>query len=222
MRTRTILLIAIAVVLGGAGGLGVRAGAQASVRTLTTAMPSKVTNRAMQSIAEGNMRGLRLDAKPGDGVAWWPEAQFGNGTIELDLLGKDVPQQSFVGVAFHGDDAKGFDAVYFRPFNFKAADPTSRSHAVQYVSHPVYTWDKLRTEHPGQYEHAIAPVPDPNAWFHARVVVAFPSVRVFVGSGTTPTLEVTQLSDRKTGWIGVWVGNNSDGAFANLIVRPAP
>ena len=221
MRKRTVP-IAILCLAAASVGTALRSSGLQAARTLTTTMPTKIANREMQPIAEGTWRGLRLDARSGDGVAWWPDVQFANGTIELEILGKNVPQQSFVGVAFHGQDEKTFDAIYFRPFNFKAADPMARSHAVQYISHPVYTWDKLRSEHPGQYEHAIAPVPDPDAWFHARVVVTFPSVRVFVNNATAPTLEVTQLSERRTGWVGVWVGNGSDGAFANVVLQPGP
>jgi hypothetical protein len=33
-------------------------------------------------------------------------------------------------------------------------------------------------------------------------------------------LEVQQLSERKIGWVGVWVGNGSDGAFSNVVIRP--
>jgi hypothetical protein len=203
------------------GDFNAQAPAPQSGRTLTSAPPAKVSNRQMTPLDEGGRHGLRLDAREGDGVAWWPDVQFGNGTIELDIRGKDVLQQSFVGVAFHGVDATTLDAVYFRPFNFRSGDPARRSHAVQYVSHPAYTWNKLRTERPNQFEQPVAPPPDPNQWFHARVVVAFPSIRVFVNDIAAPVLDVKQLSDRKTGWVGVWVGNGSDGAFANLTVTPA-
>jgi hypothetical protein len=190
-------------------------------QTLTSTPPPKVSNRQMTPLDEGARHGLRLDAHEGDGVAWWPDVQFSNGTIELDIRGKDVLQQSFVGVAFHGLNETTFDAVYFRPFNFKSDDAVRRAHAVQYVSHPIYTWNKLRTERPNQFEQPVAPPPDPNQWFHARVVIAFPSVRVFVNDAAAPALDIKQLSDRKTGWVGVWVGNGSDGAFANLTVTPA-
>jgi hypothetical protein len=160
------------------GDFNAQAPAPQSGRTLTSAPPAKVSNRQMTPLDEGGRHGLRLDAREGDGVAWWPDVQFGNGTIELDIRGKDVLQQSFVGVAFHGVDATTLDAVYFRPFNFRSDDPARRSHAVQYVSHPAYTWNKLRTERPNQFEQPVAPPPDPNQWFHARVVVAFPLIRV--------------------------------------------
>ena len=218
MTRRTLILSAAALGLLVLNSHGLHA--QSGARMLTATMPSNVANRAMQPLIDGAHRGLTLNAQPGDGVAWWSDVQFGNGTIELDLRGKDAAQQSFVGVAFHGKDDKTFDAIYFRPFNFRAAAEIGRSHSVQYVSHPTYTWDKLRADHPGMYEHAVAPPPDPNGWFHARVVVAFPSVKVFVNDIATPVLEVRQLSDRKIGWVGVWAGNNSDGSFANVAIKP--
>jgi hypothetical protein len=46
-------------------------------------------------------------------------------------------------------------------------------------------------------------------------------VRVFVDGNEQPSLEVKQLSTRKSGWVGLWVGNGSNGEFANLEVVPA-
>ena len=182
----------------------------------------KLFNRVASRLADGARTGVRLNEAPGDGVAFIPGIDFANGTIELDIRGKDVAQQSFVGVAFHGIDGAALDAIYFRPFNFRATDPVSRSHAVQYHSLPVYTWQKLRSEQPGKYEQAVNPVPDPNAWFRARIVVASPKVSVFVGEAQDPSLAVNLLSDRTRGLVGLWVGNNSGGDFANLTISPAP
>ncbi|HYS71748.1 MAG TPA: hypothetical protein VEM95_04935, partial [Thermoplasmata archaeon] len=95
----------------------------------------KVFNRGVSSLDDGGRKGLRLGESPGDGVAYLEGIEFANGTIELDVKGKDVPQQSFVGVAFHGVDGTTYDAIYFRPFNFKAEDPARRIRAVQYISH---------------------------------------------------------------------------------------
>ena len=81
--------------------------------------------------------------------------------------------------------------------------PGSRSHAVQYHSLPTYTWQKLRTDHPAKYEQAVNPVPDPNAWFHARVLVANAKVSLFVADAKEPCLVVDALNDRKTGLVGL-------------------
>ena len=177
-------------------------------------------NRSVSSLSDGTKKGLRLSGSPGDGVAYLRGIQFGNGTIEFDVKGKDVQGQSFVGVAFHGVDGTTYDAIYFRPFNFRTEDPARRSHAVQYISHPTYTWQKLRAERPGTFEQPVSPAPDPNGWFHVRVVVASPKVSVFVGDAKEPSLVVNQLSDRTKGLVGLWVGNNSGGDFANLKINP--
>jgi hypothetical protein len=130
-------------------------------------------------------------------------------------------QQSFVGIAFHLVDSTTFDAIYFRPFNFQATDSSQRSHAVQYISMPGYDWEKLRNEHPGRYEQAVEPAPDPNEWLHVWVVVNKGKVTVFVNDSKTPSLTVAQLSHRKGGMVGLWVGNHSQGDFANLQISPA-
>ena len=179
-----------------------------------------VFNRSASRLTDGTRTGVRLSEAAGNGVAYLRGVELGNGTIELDIRGKDVQGQSFVGVAFHGVDDTTYDAVYLRPFNFKTDDPARRKHAVQYVSHPTYTWQKLRAEHPGEYEQAVAPAPDPNGWFHVRVVVASPKVSVFVADAKEPSLVVSQLSDRHKGRVGLWVGNGSDGDFANLKIVP--
>lgn len=181
----------------------------------------RIVNRTASSLRDADRTGVRLSEAPGDGVAYLEGIEFANGTIELDLRGKDIQQQSFVGVAFHGVDRATYDAVYFRPFNFRAEDPARRSRAVQYIAHPAYPWQKLRSEHPGKYEQAVSPVPDPNGWFHMRVVVASPKVSVFVEDAEEPSLMVSQLSERGKGLIGLWVGNVSGGDFANLKLIPA-
>ena len=179
------------------------------------------SKRTITRISDGARKGVRLSEAEGEGPAYLPGIEFANGTIELDMKGKDVQGASFIGVAFHGIDGTTYDAIYFRPFNFKTGDQARVLRAVQYVSHPDHPWQKLRAEKPGQYEKPVKPVPDPNAWFHARVVVASPKVNVFVGDGTEPCLTVDQLSTRKKGLVGIWVGNTSGGDFANFAIVPA-
>lgn len=181
----------------------------------------QVFHRSVSSAQEGDRAVARLDARQGDGAALIEGVHFSDGVIELDLRGKDVAQQSFVGVAFHWIDATTYDAVYFRPFNFQATGQEQRSHAVQYISHPTYTWQKLRAEKTGQFEKAIQPAPDPNAWFHARIVVAKGKVEVFVNNAPKPSLVVEDLGAAKSGGVALWVGNGSDGSFSNLTVTPA-
>jgi hypothetical protein len=187
---------------------------------VSTAKDAKVVNRAVSASDKDGKSGVRFDERPGVGLAMWPDVKFADGTIEFDVRGRDVFQQSFVGVAFHGA-GDAYEAVYFRPFNFRAGDPERVSHSVQYVFEPTHSWARLRGEHPGQYEKAITPAPDPNSWVHARIVVAYPKVSVYVNNATEPSLVVEELSDHKSGWVGLWVGNGSGGDFANVNVSPA-
>ena len=179
------------------------------------------SNRTITPLVDGTRRGVHMSEAAGESPAILPGIELGNGTIELDIRGKDVAQASFLGIAFHVVDERTYDAVYFRPFNFKAPAAENRSHGVQYVSQPTYTWQKLRSEQTGKFEQAVNPVPDPNGWFHARIVIASPKVSVFVADAKEPSLVVNQLSDRRKGLLGLWVGNNSGGDFANLTILPA-
>jgi hypothetical protein len=184
----------------------------------------QVAGRTTAVVDTNGKRALRMiEVAPVMGLVWLKDYDFADGTIEVDLLGRSQPVQgSFLGVAFHIADAQSYEAVYFRPFNFRAADSTRHSHAVQYISHPAYPWQRLRSEHPGQYEAAVMPEPDGDQWFHVRVVVEQPRVTVFVNDTRTPALVVKELGDRAKGSLGLWVGEGSAGVFANLRVTRKP
>ena len=181
----------------------------------------QVVNRTATPFTENDKKGIRLNEVSGDGLMILSGGNFSNGIIELDIKGSNKMQQSFVGIGFHGKDLKTYDAIYFRPFNFKSDDPLRRAHAVQYISMPNYDWEKLRTEFPGKYENKIDPAPGPDEWFHAKIVVNGKHVSVFVNNQQQPSLEIDKLNDNTSGGIGLWVGNNSAGSFANLRVTPA-
>src|SRR5450432_1748051 len=175
-----------------------------------------VYNRNMTLLTDAQHKnGLHLDEKEGIGLAWLDGVHFSNGTIEFDVRGKDIMQQSFVGIAFHGVNDSTHDAVYFRPFNFKSPDSVRRGHCVQYISLPVYDWPKLREQYPNKYEQVINPAPAPNDWLHVRITVKDMLVSVYVNNSSVPSLVITQLNTRKDGMIGFWTGNNATGDFAN-------
>ena len=180
----------------------------------------KITNREATIIKENDQLSIYFETQPGSGVAWLENVELTNGTIEIDIKGKDVSGRSFVGIAFRGVDEETYDAVYFRPFNFMSDDPVRRGHSVQYVSHPDYPWRRLREEHPEKYENPVDPVLDPGSFFHAKIIIEKPKISVFVNDGKEPCLVVEELTDRTGGWVGLWMGNNSDGTFANLKIIP--
>ena len=189
----------------------------------------------LHKISQGTGAKIAANAKPrwdsdvkgkpalfANGPIWLEGVSFSDGTIECDILGKSAPPGSnFLGVAFHGADDSTFDCVYFRPFNFRAPNPENASHAVQYISHPQWTWNKLRAEKTGQYEKPIAPALDGDAWFHAKIVVAGKKISVFVNDEPKPCLEVETLNERTGGRVAIWGGDAGDGGyFANLKITP--
>jgi hypothetical protein len=178
----------------------------------------EVINRQVSTFSEDDKNGIRLTKNENDGVAWMKHVIFSNGIVELDIRGKNE-NPSFVGVAFHGVDNKNFDVVYFRPFNFQSTDSVHRIHAVQYEVEPDFPWEVLRDKFNGKYEKAINPAPDGTQWFHVKIMVNYPLITVFVNGNQEPCLKVEKLNERTSGKIGLWVGNESDGDFANLEIN---
>ena len=151
------------------------------------------------------------------GLALVRNVTFSEGTLDVDLRGGGRQQTSFLGLAFGAADAGTFEAVYFRPFRFMDDDADARSHAVQYVAWPEYTWEKLRKDKPGAYEAAIQPVPDPAGWFHAHIVVTKEKVSVSVDGSARPCLVVDRLG-RRRGDVGLWA-DSMPGSFRNLRIQ---
>ena len=59
-----------------------------------------------------------------------------------------------------------------------------------------------------------------HAWFHVKAIVKGSTVSVFVNNETKPSLVYNHLDNSlKSGSVGYWFGNSSDGAYKNLIVK---
>jgi len=176
----------------------------------------RAVNREVTRLTEAGRSGVHLSAAANNGIVWIEGSEFGEGTITVDLRGKDVLQQSFVGLAFHRKDDASYEGVYLRPFNFRATDPARHQHAVQYISLPDFDWPKLREAFPEEFENPVDASVSPTDWVTLRIVVQAQKLQIFVGSAAAPTLEVRKLGTLTSGQVGLWVGNNSDGDFANL------
>lgn len=180
----------------------------------------RVVNREARLLEDGRS-GVHLSESAGNGLAWIEGSDFTRGTIEVDIRGRDVMQRSFVGIAFRGKDDSTYEAVYLRPFNFRSEDPTRKQHAVQYIAVPDHDWPRLRKEFPEEFENPVDASVSPTDWVPLRVVVNERTVQIFVGGVKAPTLEVRRLAQTDRGMVGLWVGNGSNGEFANLRITPA-
>ena len=168
----------------------------------------------VKSFEEGGKKGITCH----DNV-WLKDIDFTYGTIELDIRGRNEFLKSFPGIAFYAaDTSRNYDVVYFRPFNFRHADPVRRTWSVQYMSLPQYGYDRLRKENTGQFESEIIPNPKPEDWIHARIVVAKDSIKVYVNGIDKPSLSVRTLQGRSKGMFGLWT-DATVAEFANLSIK---
>ncbi|MGL4630456.1 MAG: hypothetical protein ACRCVT_04545 [Leadbetterella sp.] len=176
-------------------------------------------DRTILALEENDKKGIRFNEGKSGGVAWLDDVSFTEGIIEFDVRGRDEFQKSFVGIAFHGTDDKTYEGVYFRPFNFNLADKARNAHAIQYIFEPFYPWHVLRKL---RYDEFEAPIGIPNIsktdWFHAKIEVRNGRIKVYVNSSEKPLFDIASLNTegKKGNKIGFWVGDNSNGDFANL------
>lgn len=147
---------------------------------------------------------------------------FGDGDIEVDLAGAPAPgattgARGFVGIAFRLlSDLATYDAFYLRPANGRADDQVRRNHSVQYISHPAWTWERLRRETPERYESYVDLVP--GVWTQVRIEVRGTQARLYVHGQRQPTLLVNDLKTgaEARGAIALWIGPGTVAHFRNL------
>ncbi len=180
----------------------------------------RVVNREVAKIPD-RPDGVHMSERMAPGIAWIDGSDFGEGTIEVEVRGRDLFQRSFLGIAFHGKDDQTYEAVYLRPFNFRAQDPARHRHALQYMEVPDFDWPRLREQFPDEFERPVSASVAPTEWVPLRVVVQAQNVQVYVGSEKAPVLEARKLGNLNRGIIGLWTGNGSDGDFANLRITRA-
>jgi hypothetical protein len=152
---------------------------------------------------------------------------FSNGVIEAEVAGAPAPSafegaRGFVGIAFRVQDEKTYDAFYLRPTNGRADDQERRNHAAQYISHPDWTWSRLRRETPSKYEAYVDLVPD--EWTKIKIEVRGTQARLYVHDQQQPTLIVNDVKSgaNRTGTVALWIGPGTVAHFRNLTVNTDP
>ena len=153
--------------------------------------------------------------------------EFSNGVIEVEVAGEPAPgagagARGFVGVAFRlKDDMRTYDAFYLRPTNGRVEDQERRNHAAQYISHPDWTWFRLREETPSKYESYVDLVP--GVWTKVRIEVRGDRARLFVHGQKQPTLIVNDVKTGAsgTGSVALWIGPGTVAHFRDLTVTKA-
>lgn len=152
---------------------------------------------------------------------------FANGTIEAEIAGAPAPDaaagaRGFVGIAFRlQPDRKTYDAFYLRPTNGRADDQERRNHSAQYISHPDWTWDRMRRETPSRYESYVDL--EPGVWTKIRIEVRGDTARLFVHGQLQPTLIVNDVKTGKAarGSVALWINPGTVAHFRDVRIERA-
>jgi hypothetical protein len=169
----------------------------------------------------------RIAQQPGETLAVIEGSDFTNGVIEAEIAGEAAPDapegaRGFVGIAFRvKPDLATYDAFYLRPTNGRAEDQERRNHSVQYVSHPDWPWQRLRSETPGRYESYVDL--EPGRWTKIRIEVQGERARLFVHGQAQPALIVNDLKTGAggRGAIALWTTGSTVAHFRALRVSGA-
>lgn len=148
------------------------------------------------------------------------------GTVEFDIAGEVQPGFSqavrgFVGFAFNLSGPNRYECVYLRVANGRAFSQEQRNHALQYISHPEFTWRRLREEKVSQYE-SYADIGE-REWIHVRMVIEPARVSVYINGAPRPSLAVDRIPPEgpDTGRLALWAAVGSTAHYRNLVVTPA-
>ncbi len=231
--TLVVLASAVSLLLPGL------ASSQAKRYTLTSTEGLVMHNVIAEPATLSGKQGLRVSLDPD--VARRPEyaagqaepellatvagLAFSNGVIEAEIAGAPAPgaaagARGFVGIAFRLQDDKTYDAFYLRPTNGRAEDQERRNHATQYVSHPDWTWSRMRRETPSKYESYVDL--EPNTWTKIRIEVQGEKARLYVHDQQHPALIVNDVKSgaTKSGAVALWIGPGTVAHFRSLVVTP--
>ncbi len=151
---------------------------------------------------------------------------FANGIIEAEIAGAPAPDaaagaRGFVGIAFRlQPDRKTYDAFYLRPTNGRADDQERRNHSAQYISHPDWTWDRMRRETPSRYESYVDL--EPGVWTKIRIEVRGDTARLFVHGQAQPTLIVNDVKTGRSarGAVALWINPGTVAHFRDVRILP--
>lgn len=228
-RRLTIIAVAAASVL-----VSERSSAQATRYALESAKGLELHDAVATAVTHQGKKGLELrlaPTVPADQphpavVVRLGNPTFSNGVIEAEIAGIPAPgagdaARGFVGIAFRVQpDDKTYDAFYLRPTNGRAEDQERRNHAAQYISHPDWTWSRLRQETPSRYESYVDILPD--TWTRIKIDVHGVRARLYVNGQQQPTLVVNDVKSgaNAKGAVALWFEPGTIAHFRNVVVTP--
>lgn len=224
----------------GLGGAVVLAGRGTTVAQGTSLVPEVLTanlvratsttwrNRRCVALEFTDEQQARALASPGGNPPSYAivERDFSDGAIEVDVAGELIPGKApphvrgFVGLAFHvSPDLATYEAIYLRMTNGRLNElppPAPRiDRAIQYVAHPDFHFDISRERAPGRYERGADIAL--GRWHRFRIEVQASRARALVDGKEALVVEDLRYR-RRSGGVGLWVGEGTRGYFRNLSI----
>lgn len=151
-------------------------------------------------------------------------AQFHNGTIEVKMLSRLLPDapdfaRGFIGIVFRvNENGSEFESYYVRPTNGRHPDPVRASHGSQYFSYPGYTFAYFR-------EHGITGYEAPcdiglDEWIDLKAVIHDENAEFYVNDMENPVLCVNGMKHGKgiKGGLGFYVDTGTEAFYKDLKV----
>lgn len=140
------------------------------------------------------------------GIAWLPESQFLNGTIDFEIA---IPKErGYVGVIWRMQDTANFEEFYIRPHQSGNPD------ANQYT--PVFNSSSGWQLYYGD-GYAAPVVYDYDNWTRVRILVLNNRAEVYMNDLEKPVVIIPELKrEAKTGMIGIICGEYSGAHFSGF------
>jgi hypothetical protein len=165
-----------------------------------------LVNRAASSVEYRNQQAVRFDSRQGAGLAWVEGLRFSVGKIDLNIAA--APQD--VGIAFHIQNEREFEAVCFHVGNETQDESESQRVIVKYLS----TDPDRNANHEAQFD---LPYSQSGEWFKVRISISKEVIAVFINGGNIPTLSVdTSGRGAVHGSVGLWIGPDSSALVADF------
>lgn len=154
-----------------------------------------------------------------------PDVSFHNGTIEVKMLSRLLPDapdfaRGFIGIAFRiSEDDTSFESFYVRPTNGRVEDPVRKNRGIQYFSYPKYTFEFFRNLGISDFEGPADIGLD--EWITLKAVINGAKGRFYVNDMEQPVLVVENLklgSDMR-GSVGLFVDIGTEAYFKDLRIE---
>ena len=168
-----------------------------------------LVNRVASSVEYLNQHAVRLDSRPGAGLAWVEGLRFSVGKIDLNIAA--TPQD--VGIVFHVRNDREYEAICFHVGNEARHEGESQRVVVRYLS----TGSDRNANHEAQFD---LPYSQSGEWFKVRITISKEVIAVFISGGNIPTLSVDISGGGEVyGSVGLWIGPGSPALVADFRIH---